>query len=186
MPNYQNGKIYMIESLLGNGCVYYGSTVDTLSRRLSKHRSDIKNKPNKNLTSKEVLKYDDARILLIELFPCNSKMELEAQEATYIRNNECVNKCIPQRTQLEYYQDNKETISKQMKKYQQKNKEVIKEKSKKYKKQYQQKNKEKIKEKMAKIFLCHCGKECAQSSYKRHTRSQQHQFWQNTYDFIIS
>ena len=220
MLNYQNGKIYMIESLINN-CKYYGSTVDTLSRRLAQHRSSIKS--GKTPSSKNVLKYDDARILLIELFPCNNRMELEAQEATYIRNNDCVNKCIPQRTYREYYEDNKEqikeyqqnnkeTISKRMKKYNQdnkehilihkkqyqqdnketiskrkkeryqENKEVIKEKSKKY----NQDNKEKIKEKMAKKCLCECGKEYRHSSYKRHTRSQQHKFYQNTYDFIIS
>ena len=136
MVNYQNGKIYMIESLEG-GCRYYGATTQTLSRRLAKHKGDSKR--GENYTSKKVLKYQDARILLVELFPCNSKMELEAKEAEYIRNNECVNKQIPQRTDKQYYQDNKEKI----KQYRQDNKEKQKE----YNKQYHQDNKEIIKEK---------------------------------------
>ena len=107
MVNYQNGKIYMIESLEGN-CKYYGSTTQILSIRLATHKADIKK--GKNPSSKEVLKYQDAKILLVELYPCNSKMELEAKEAEYIRNNECVNKNIPQRTKKEYREENKEKI----------------------------------------------------------------------------
>jgi hypothetical protein len=177
MPNYQNGKIYMIESLEGD-CKYYGSTVDTLSRRLAQHRTSIK--VGKPISSQKVLKYSDARILLVELFPCNSKMELEAKEAIYIRNNDCVNKNIPQRPKKEYstqyYQDNKEHLQQQIKQYKQDNKDVIK--------QYNQKNKEKIAEKMLKKCLCDCGKIYTYSHYNRHTRSKRHQFWQKTYDFI--
>ena len=209
MPNYQNGKIYMIESLEGN-CIYYGSTVNTLSRRLTDHRSKIKQ--GVNISSKEVLKYPDARILLITLFPCNSKMELEAKEATYIRNNDCINKCIPQRKQKEWYQDNKDAIAKQQKQYQQDNKEPIKQYQKQYlqdnkeaitkqKKQYQQDNKDAIaknnkqyrannkiaiKEFKSKKCLCNCGKTYQHSNYKRHTQSKNHQFYQKTYNFIIS
>jgi hypothetical protein len=136
-PNYQNGKIYMIESLEGD-CKYYGSTIQSLALRLGKHRSEIK--MGKNITSKEVLKYSDARILLVESFPCNNRMELESKEAEYIRHNDCVNKCIPQRTDKQYYQDNKEVITEKQKQYRQDNKEVIA----KYKKQHYQDNKEVI------------------------------------------
>jgi hypothetical protein len=106
MVNYQNGKIYMLESLIGN-CRYYGSTTQTLSQRLGKHKQDI---TKSNITSKEVLQYPDARILLVKKFPCNSVEELEAEEAVFIRNNDCVNKCIPQRTRKEYYDDNRDEI----------------------------------------------------------------------------
>ena len=199
----------MIESLGGN-CVYYGSTIQTLSIRLAKHRSDIK--IGKTPSSKNVLKYDDARILLVALFPCNSRMELEAKEATYIRNNDCVNKQIPQRTPKEWYQENKEVVSKQMKQYRQDNKEVIKEYGKiyrqdnkeeitikhkkyvqknkepikQYKKQYFQNNKDKIMKQTLKKCLCDCGKEYTHCHYKRHTQSKNHQFYQKTYNFIIS
>jgi hypothetical protein len=81
MPNYQNGKIYMIESI-SNNCRYYGSTIQSLALRLGKHRNDIK--MGRNPSSKKVLKYSDARILLVELFPCNSKMELKAKEANIL------------------------------------------------------------------------------------------------------
>jgi gas vesicle protein len=190
MPNYQHGKIYMIESI-SNNCRYYGSTVQSLALRLAKHRNDIKR--GRTPSSKEVLKYSDARILLVELYPCNSKMELEAKEAIYIRNNDCVNKFIPQRTAKEWRQDNKEHIQQYHKQHYQDNKEIIAEKDKiKY-----QDNKEKIKqrikryyqdnkEKMLKKCLCDCGKICSHSSYKKHLQAKQHQFYQKTYDFIIS
>jgi hypothetical protein len=175
MPNYQNSKIYMIESLEGD-CRYYGSTTRTLAQRMGKHRTSIK--VGRPISSQKVLKYSDARILLVELFPCNSKMELEAKEAEYVRNNNCVNKCIPQRTDKQYYQDNKG----KRKQYLQDNKEVIS----KNKKQYYQDNKEVIAEKRNKKCLCDCGKEYTHIHYKRHTRTKQHQFYQKTYDFIIS
>lgn len=195
MPNYQNGKIYMIESLEGN-CRYYGSSITTLARRLAEHRSTIK-RGKKYITSKEVLKYSDARILLVESFPCNSKMELEAKEATYIRNNDCVNKCIPQRSRKEYRQDNKDEIKEYQKEYRQDHKEVIKEYReqyrrdnkeviKEYEKQYYEDNKETILCKLLKKCLCDCGKIYSHCHYNRHTRSQQHQFYQKTYDFIMS
>ena len=37
-------------------------------------------------------------ILLIENFPCGSKKELRAREATFIQTMECVNKNIPEQT----------------------------------------------------------------------------------------
>ena len=110
MPNYANGKVYMIESL-SSGLVYYGSTVESLSQRLAKHKHSMK---TRNCSSKQVLIYDDAKIVLIELVECKSKEELLAKEAHYIRNNECVNKRIEGRTMKEYlktYRDeNKDSI----------------------------------------------------------------------------
>ena len=99
MPNYQNGKIYMIESLEGK-CRYYGSTVQKLCVRLSEHRRNYKRETGK-FTSKKVLCYNDAKILLVENYPCNSKEELYMKEGYYIRNNECVNRCIAGRKKEE-------------------------------------------------------------------------------------
>jgi len=39
MPNYQKSKIYKLWSPSKN-LVYYGSTTETISRRLSKHLTD--------------------------------------------------------------------------------------------------------------------------------------------------
>ena len=141
MVNYQNGQVYMIESLEG-GCRYYGSTTTSLSQRMGKHRSEKKCSPHKNITSKLVLNYPDARILLVENYPCNSKTELEAREAHYIRNNECVNKQIPQRTDKEYKviwnKEHKEENSLRASEYYKEHKEVVKLRSAKYYKEHKE------------------------------------------------
>ena len=106
MPNYQNSKIYKIESLIGN-CVYYGSTTKKyLSDRFSAHRYNY-NTGIRHSVSK-VLQYPDANIYLVESYPCNSKNELNSREGYYIKNNVCVNRCIAGRTDKQYRLDHKE------------------------------------------------------------------------------
>ena len=108
MPNYQNGKIYKIESFIGN-CIYYGSTTQPLCKRQAEHKKRYRYGTLQE-SSKQVLQYDDAKIYLVELYPCNSKEELYSREGFYIKNNECVNKCVAGRTKKEYRLDNKEKI----------------------------------------------------------------------------
>ena len=111
MPNYQQGKIYCIRSHQTEQ-IYIGSTTQTLAQRMAKH---------KNITngcrSEQILEYQDAYIELIELFPCNSKEELNKKEGEHIRIKNCVNKNIPCRTEKERYQDIKEKKKEQMKEY---------------------------------------------------------------------
>ena len=114
MNRYANGKIYMIESLSA-GLVYYGSSCDKLSRRLSKHIYTFKHSEQKNAAS-EIFIHPDYKIILVENYPCNTKEELLARESYYIRNNPCVNKHIPNRDQKAWYQDNKERILEDRKK----------------------------------------------------------------------
>ena len=94
MPDFSKGKIY---KLVSNKCLpYYGSTTDTLEYRFRKHRNRYdswKNGKSTYTCSFEILKYDDARIELIESYPCNSREELEKREGTYILiGKNCVNK----------------------------------------------------------------------------------------------
>jgi hypothetical protein len=112
MPDYQKGKIYKIVSNTVEG-VYYGSTADTLWSRFGGHKTDYnywKKGNNKYCTSFKLIEAGDAEIILIEYFPCNNKIELKARERWYIENNDCVNKVIPNRTNKEYYQDNREKL----------------------------------------------------------------------------
>ena len=108
MVNYRNGLIYKIVSKYTDLC-YVGSTTQSLSKRLSQHRSEFKN-GGKSCSSKEILKYGDVNIILIEKYPCDDKMELTKQERFHIERLNCVNKCIPGRTLKEYYIDNKDRI----------------------------------------------------------------------------
>jgi len=119
MLDYSKAKIYKIYSY-ENDDVYYGSTCETLSLRMARHRGhlkDYKNGKGKYITSFKILEFESAIIELVENYPCNSKEELLQREGFYIRNNNCVNKVIPDRTKKEYdimyRENNKEKIMKQ-------------------------------------------------------------------------
>lgn len=138
MNKYNDGKIYKIIDNT-NGHIYIGSTCGTLDKRLNSHKRDYRkfiNSKSNFVTSFSIIENNDYIIELIELFPCNTRKELEAREGYHIRNNECVNKNIVGRTKKEYDKDNKE----QKKQYYKANRDTIKE----YKKQYYQINREKI------------------------------------------
>ena len=113
MVNYSNGKIYKIESDLGD-LIYIGSTTKYyLSQRMERHRFDYVRRctyrPQLNITAHQLFdKYgiDNCRIVLLESVNyCESKDELTAREAYYIKNNKCVNKNVPNRTKKEYYNE---------------------------------------------------------------------------------
>ena len=156
MPDYQKGKIYKIVDL-NEEMIYFGSTCQQyLCQRMSTHRSSYK-KLNNYCSSHDIFdKYgvENCKILLIENYPCNSKEELLKKEGEYIRQLNCVNKTIPDRTLKEYKklyttshknekkqydkiyrEDNKDEIIKKKKKYNDENRDKIKE----YNKQYQKK-----------------------------------------------
>ena len=104
MVNYENGKIYKIESYLGDK-IYIGSTTKKyLSQRMDTHRTDYKRWKNglynfvTSFTIFEEYGIENCNIVLLELFPCESKDMLHSREAHYIRTLKCVNKCIPNRT----------------------------------------------------------------------------------------
>lgn len=139
MPDYSKGKIYSIRSYKTDD-IYIGSTCRPLCVRMACHRSDYKS--NSTVRSKEILKYDDAYIELIEEFPCEKVEQLHKREGEIIRNTKCVNKIIPCRTLPEYYQDNKNIILEKHKIYREDNKDKCKE----YSKEYYENNQDKIKE----------------------------------------
>ena len=185
MPNYQNGKLYTIRSHQTDK-VYVGSTTQVLSVRMGGHRANFKLYNNGGgtnyVSSFELLTYDDAYIELIELYPCNSKTELDRGEGVYIRQMDCVNKNIAGRTMAEYYQDNKEQIKQyyqdnreEIKQYYQDNREQIVER----KKQYYQDNREQIAERNKKKFSCECGGKYTYINKATHLRSKNHQKYLN-------
>ena len=94
---YQNGKIYKIVDVGYSKC-YIGSTIETLSMRMCKHRSKYKTlaetKPNRycSFVMFQEFGVENCKIELIENYPCNSKEELIAREGYHMKNNDCVNK----------------------------------------------------------------------------------------------
>jgi hypothetical protein len=136
MPDYQKSKIYKIVCDVTNS-TYYGSTIQTLSRRMTSHRI-----PSNGCNTKHMI---EPKIYLVEEYPCNNKEQLLQRERYYIENNECCNIKVPFRSKEEYKEQRKE--------YREKNREIINEKLKEYyhankeqRKEYRKKNKDIIKE----------------------------------------
>ena len=103
MVNYQNGKIYKIVSAQTDK-IYIGSSCEKyLSNRLGGHKTQYKHyqagKSN-YISSIEIVKFDDANIVLLESYPCKDKNELHARERYYIEQNKdiLVNQYIPNRS----------------------------------------------------------------------------------------
>jgi hypothetical protein len=107
--NYSKSKVYKIYSNLGNK-IYVGSTTkDYLSQRMTKHREDYNLFKNgkKDRTTNVYLIFDEygidnCKIELLEEKECQNKDEKNRLEGKYIRELECVNKIIPDRTKKEY------------------------------------------------------------------------------------
>ena len=124
--NYAAAKVYKIYSPtqpeLGE---YYGTTCQPLSKRMAQHRSD--HKYNRSSTkAAAIVRAGDASIILVEACAgVTSKEELNAREAHWIRNNECVNRAVPGRTRAEYYAEHKEEIAAAVKAYCAEHKEEI-------------------------------------------------------------
>lgn len=167
MVNYQNGKIY---KLVGGGMTYYGSTCSDLRYRLCNHKKDFKNK-NKNITSKLLFETgDEVKIYLVEKYPCNDKMELNARERYWIENNECVNNRIPTRTHKERYDLNKD----KMKEYEKQYREVNKDKKKEYMKEWYEAHKEEILKRRSEKITCECGAVIRKINIIKHKQSKRH------------
>lgn len=120
------GKIYKI---IGYGLTYYGSTTESIKRRLARHKSHYKDfKDGKRIDKITVFdifdRGEDYEIILVEHFICPDKKTLLDKENYYITTNECVNKCIPNRTL--------EQLKERQKKYNENHREQIKNTAKKW------------------------------------------------------
>ena len=139
---YKNGKIYKIVDVGYNKC-YIGSTCESLSKRMARHRSiylygSEKDKGRRINSLFNDFGIENCKIELVEEYPCSNKMELLRQEGYHIRENECVNKIVAGRTLEEYNKQNAEKIQAYRKQYNEEHKEE--------KKQHYKDNKERYKE----------------------------------------
>jgi len=114
--------------------------------------------------------------LLVCNYPCNTKDELAAKEAEYIRQYknddmyECVNKQIPCRTAKQYRTENKDYF----KQYYKDNKDTILQQQKKYKQTG------KAKEVRNESHACDCGGTYKMRHKGRHEKSKKHMKWEAT------
>lgn len=153
MPDYKNSRVYKIVSNQID-LIYVGSTTQALSRRMACHRSKYKrwrNNTQNYMTSFEILKHDDAKIILVERVECKDKEELLQIERKYIETLNCCNKNLPGRTAVEWRQDNKEIRNANAK-------------------QYYQANETKIKQR----FSCECGGRYTRQHKAEHFKTTKH------------
>ena len=136
MPNYSQGKVYKIVSAHVPGVCYVGSTTQKyLCSRMAGHRTKHRKYligENGYITSFGIVKHSDAKIILLEECPCESKDQLLAVERKYIETLECLNKVVPLRTLKEYYQVNRQAYIDRAKAWNEKNVEKVKLSKKKY------------------------------------------------------
>ena len=186
---YLHSKIYKI---VDNNYtkMYIGSTTQSLAERMAGHRRHYKHK--KSTTSSLIFDefgVDNCKIELIENVACQSKDELRQREGFYIKNNECVNRVIPTRTQKEWRDANMEKIKEYRKNYMPTYKiehlDEFKERAKKYRQEHPDKvreqlqnwrkaNKEKIAEKRKEMMTCECGSTLQKVEYTRHIKTVRH------------
>jgi len=164
MRDYGLGKIYKIISI-HTDLIYIGSTIQPLSKRLGGHKRDYKN--GHYVSSQEIIKLGDYKIVLIHNFSCKCSDELQAEEQRIIETydkTKLVNykrafTTIEKRREMtkEYREANKEKLKIQRKEYKEVNKDIINIKKKAYReankdiikikrKEYNEANKDNIKE----------------------------------------
>lgn len=121
MPDYNNGKIYTIKHRIDESLVYVGSTCQELCDRMCKHRSSSKQDKCKNTLFYKTVADNGGwpafYIELYETYPCNNREELTGREGEVIRQTGTLNTQIAGRTIKEWFQDNKEDVSKKKKDY---------------------------------------------------------------------
>ena len=162
-----------------------------MAQRKAKHYSCFKcwkNGKTNYVTSYKIFEDDEegCKIILLELFPCNTKEELQKRERSYIESNECVNKYRPTRTDKEYRDENKD----KMQEYRINNKKYFQE----YNKQYFKDNKDNINQlrrlrrnKNKEILnqnkvqhKCVCGSNYSTVNKSQHLKTIKHQKYMNS------
>jgi hypothetical protein len=151
VTDYSEGKIYKIVCNVTNE-QYIGSTKEKyLSRRLQRHKHHytecLIGKKRGKMSSFSIIQRGNFDIILIEKYPCDSKLDLEKRERYYIENNDCVNKKVPTRTAKEERKAEPEKYKEQTKKWNRKRKEK---------------------------YTCECGSTLTKHYKNRHEKTQKH------------
>lgn len=208
MVNYQNGRIYRLVCNV-TGLQYVGSTCQPLHKRKFAHTSNYKQwKAGKfnYITSFKTLEHGDYDIFLIEEYACDNKQQLQQRERYWIEQTQCVNKCIPTRTDKEYQEANADRIRTYKIEHRQQNADQLRAKSKQYRevnaqqikegkrlhyqanvghykayrREYYLRNAQRIKTQTSERITCQCGSSVGRGDIRRHERTKKHtEFIQN-------
>ena len=178
---YHQGKIYKLVSN-DTDDIYIGSTCDNLSKRLYGHKSAYKRwlKGEAHYVSSfEIVKYSDCKIILIEEFSCKNKDQLHRKEREYIESAVCVNKIkrvivsederkeLVKANNREYHETNKERLNAKHREYHETNKERLNAKHREYK--------DNNKEQLNKKTICACSGKFTKANISTHTKTIMHQ-----------
>ena len=180
MPDYSKGLIYKISV---DGQTYYGSTVQSLKRRMWHHKSHYKRWKNGegwNCASFKLFDeygFENCPIELVELYPCASKVELLIREDWYMDNNECINEKRAHTSEeqfnewkAEYHQAHKE----ERKEYDRQRHIAHKEEHNEMSRQWNEAHKEDISIKRKELVVCECGRPIRKSDLSQHKKSAVH------------
>ena len=147
---YEQGKIYKIINDNDPEKFYIGSTIYTLSKRMSLHSSASKilSKQRKLYTAMRENGIEQFKIILLENYSCNNKEELHLREQYYISQlkpfynmkSAIVSDEERKQQKKHYLEENKEKIKQHKKQYREENKEKVNQ----HKKQYYEANKKKV------------------------------------------
>ena len=202
MVNYQNGKIYKM--LMPDGYFYIGCSCNELRVRKQMHKT--KSNENKSVNRRlynhmfiNNIDWGEVRMVLVELFPCNSKGELLLRESEITRDYKndifCLNTMFfskedgssiehAKECDTNYRKNNRNKISTRMKLYYEENSDSIKKKREIYTAnnkekivEYNEKNKERMATHAKIQITCECGFTLAKKNLKRHSNSLKHLKW---------
>ena len=170
---YQNRNIYKIVDNGYNKC-YIGSTIEALSTRMARHRSNYRIYLTGGKASYKVsdifdeFGVDNCKIELIEEYPCDNKTQLLKREGFHIQNTHCVNKCVEGRTRQEYKDAHKE----ERRQYDLNNKQKIADQC----HQYWVNNKDRLQSWRSEKFVCEICQGCYTREHRAlHEKTRKHQ-----------
>ena len=173
---YQKGKIYKIVDVGYNKC-YIGSTIEPLSNRMSRHRSQYKDYKKGNqhyIKSFDLFEengVENCKIELIENYPCNCKEELRAREGQYQQSIDCVNRQVAGRSTKQWSIEHQQHVKESKRNNYVNKKPEIQQKH----KLYYENKKEEIFKRIREKCICDCGIAYSYGHKARHEKSNRHQ-----------
>ena len=200
--DYSKGFIYKLRCRDRRIPDIYGGSSTNKAQRKQCHKTRCNNPKNTkhNFYVYQFIRahggWDNWEMVVIKLYPCNSKMELEMEEqmmidelgATLNSQRAYISEETHKEEQVKYREKNREKRNTQKKEHYQKNKGEILEKQRLYYveqhekikervNKYRKTHKEEIRERKAQKYTCHCGKTLTKDRKARHERSLYHQAW---------
>ena len=176
MVNYSEAKIYKVLNTVDDE-VYVGSTTQSLSKRMGKHRRNATQRNTQFYQHMNKIGISNFYMELIETYPCNSTDELHKREGEWIRQMGTLNQIVSGRTMQQYREDNKDKIREQKQQYREDNKDKIREQT----QQYREQNKDKIREQNqhyrehnSNICTCVCGSLVSKINMCKHIKTDRH------------